>query len=394
MRARGQAMLIAMLLLILLGGLGAVAATRCVHETQLIRRHVGASRAFWAAEAGLQRAFWDIVNNDCRSMKEAGTEVLCEACNRCGDGNRVLAGGLAGGAYLVVVHKDDPHIISTGSSGSGAGMPPYQRRIEVELGVAPLFGYGAFSKDSIILRNNVLIDSYDSRQGDYGGQNVGTQGNIATNSAATDAVTVGSDSEVKGSVVKEAGIGMDPVVVPDVLQASPSLGTLALFNSQAKVLSGGDYKYSKIVMADNSALSVTGDVSIYLTDSPAISSGTNNQVVINDGASLKIYIEGAVALTPDLVLKNLSGKPQNFIIYSRYAGANGVVISGGTDFKGAVYAPDTDIVVGPKTSVFGALAGKTVTVSAKAKIHFDQSLSKVANPTSAASLHNWQEKPL
>ena len=69
--------------------------------------------------------------------------------------------------------------------------------------------------------------------------------------------------------------------------------------------------------------------------------------------------------------------PSNLQIESSYAGANGVVLSGGTGAYLAVYAPGTSIALSGGSPVYGALLGKTLIVSGNSDVHYDVQLLTV-----------------
>ena len=63
--------------------------------------------------------------------------------------------------------------------------------------------------------------------------------------------------------------------------------------------------------------------------------------------------------------------PANLRIESSYTGAGGVALSGGSGAYLTVYAPGTGVTLSGGSPLFGALLGKTLTVSGGAAIHYD-----------------------
>jgi hypothetical protein len=64
-------------------------------------------------------------------------------------------------------------------------------------------------------------------------------------------------------------------------------------------------------------------------------------------------------------------------VASSYTGNNGVTLSGGSGTYMTIYAPGTSVTVSGGGPLFGALVGKTLTVSGNSTIHQDLALPDV-----------------
>ena len=410
-RQRGAVLLVVLLVTVVIGILGAAVSLRSVNEARLVLRQTSSTQAFWLAEAGAQKAYYDITKNNCLSMKNEATQIVCTGCSSCGTGNKVLTGTLGAGTYQVVVNNGATQLTSTGAFAPNANTPALQRAVQASLAGSPLFGYAAFSVGNMTLSNNATVDSYDSALGNYGGANIGEVGNIGTNSGLANAIVLDNNVTIKGGVSTGAGgtvsigsgvvitgpvthdnnVSLASVDIPPDLVSAVSPGALSFSNDETKTLTAGDYKYDNIIFNNNVKLIISGDVNLYLTEDPALQSGNNAQVIINSDSRLNIYAEGRVIFGNNVILNNLSKLPSNFIIYSRYTGANGVTISNNGTFYGAIYAPDTDIDMSNNVTVYGAMVGKTIDISNNDKVHFDEALTALSDPNSPAGLSDWQE---
>jgi len=273
------------------------------------------------------------------------------------------------------------------------------------------FQYAALATGTMTLANGVSVDSYDSRQGSYGGTNVGSNGNVA----ADNTVITNGAVTIHGSSTSNVNVHPSAIIIPPVFSSLASggtlnviLGTTPLGTSGAScsgsgTLSGGTcyYKYSNITMALLGSMSITGNVSIYLTGTgnplTSLTDALLSSIVINANSTLKLYAAGQVVITLGTI-SNYGGTPSNFIIYSLYnsqsASDYGVNISLASGFMGAIYAPNANIYLGGYAAAYGAIIGKNVDASNLAAIHYDQALSTVTYPGSIAStLTSWKECP-
>ena len=84
--------------------------------------------------------------------------------------------------------------------------------------------------------------------------------------------------------------------------------------------------------------------------------------------------------------------PENFLIYSTYAGDDGILFNNNGEFYGAVYAPDTDIELRNNATGYGAFVGDTVTLKNNANVHYDEALSAISGGSSSGySIGTWEE---
>lgn len=404
--SRGSVLAIVMMTLFTLGILGVSMSLQGVHESRLAQRHLYDTQAFWLAEAGIQKAFSEIRGNRCQGFRDTLTNASCSSCT-CGSGDMLFSEALGVGEYEVTINNSVSTVISRGYYPNKA-TASLQRNIKVNVSGSPIFGYAAFSQGKMVFSNNALVDSYNSSDGEYGGVNISSSGNIGTNSTAEGAIdlsnnviimgsastgaggTITGSGNVTGAITHANNVTLAPIIVPQDLSGSADLGPMTLENNETKILAGGNYKHDNITFANNVILEISGDVKLYLTGENALLGGNNAQVKINADASLVIYTEGAIAFNNNVLLNNLSKKPSSFIIYSKYTGSDGVTISNNGTFYGAVYAKDTDITLDNNANVYGSMVGKTVDVANNDEVHFDLALSSLLVSGSQVPA-DWQE---
>lgn len=404
---RGAALVIALTIVVVLSVLGTAFVMRTVTENMVAQKHAASTQAFWLADAGVQMATWQMTSNNCAGFVQCGTATACTSCTSCAGGDKCLAGTLGtNGDYDVTLNNANTLITSTGSYPSRSASNRVRRNVQVAVSNGALFSHAAFAQNSISLSNNVTTDSYDSSVGNYGGANIGTNGSIGTNgttagtvaiganvtvqgNASTGAggtVTTGANSTISGTTTHTNNVTLSSVTIPSELSGLADSGTI----STTTTLSAGDYKYAAIDLSNNKTLTVDGNVRLYLTGTSAFSAGNNVTINISAGSSLTVYSDGSINFDNNSVINNVSKKPDKFLIYSAYTGADGVLISNNGSIYSAIYAPETDISVTNNGSFFGAVVGKTVSMSNNASLHYDQALTSILGGA-GYSTSSWQE---
>jgi hypothetical protein len=416
MNNKGSALVLAVGVVAAMTVLCAGYGMRILNESSIAQKNVRATQAFWVSEAGVQKAVWDYNNNQCRGMTNGGTP--CVSCTSCGSGTRLFTGTLGNGDYSVRVDPDTKTYTSTGSVWHGSGVDKKLlavRKIKVFFGRDAIFGYAAFSQGELTISNNSHIDSYNSANGTYQVATAGDQGNMGTNGSSVNVVDIGNNSTIHGSVSTGPGgtvdympskvsitggithtndIYLEPVSIPSDFDGVSYLGPLSV--SGTTTLSAGTYHYDKIAIGNNGTLNITGDVKLYLSNTTTGLTTGNNTVAFNiaTGGSVTIYTDGKVDLGNKVVINNNNANPEpaDFVIYSRYAGDDGVIIDNNNTFYGAVYAPLAKVELSNNGAMFGSMVGSEVEISNNGELHYDQALGSLFAPWQANALRDWQEQ--
>jgi hypothetical protein len=181
-----------------------------------------------------------------------------------------------------------------------------------------------------------------------------------------------------------------PVVVPSCLTDLSDAGSYSVSGNNTTTLASGNYRYSSMSISGNGKVNVTGTVKIYLTSSSSLSISGNGKLNIT-GGNLIIYTAGNIDISGNGIANN-TNVPSNAMIKSTYQGANGVSISGNGDLQGVIYAPNTNVTNTGNGSIFGAVIGKTVTISGNGNIHYDKALKNLAG--GSYSIQNWTDENL
>lgn len=256
----------------------------------------------------------------------------------------------------------------------------------------PLFKYGVYAKDSISMSGNSGFDSYNSKNGAYGGSNKSTDGTMAVDSTEIAKLSLNGNAKINGSVVVGYS-GNTNIVVKTTGNAtiSGTRSTLAEDWSSPATEAAPEG-------ATSVGLTVSGNNTITLaagTYSASSISISGNAKIVTTGA-VKIYVSGSISISGNgVVVQN--NCPANFLLFS--TGSSNVSISGNGSFYGGVYAPNSAVTSSGNGDIFGAVVAKTYTQSGNSATHFDLAMKTLEGssseppPTTDMNAHitAWQE---
>lgn len=398
---------------------------RSANESQTAVGYAKSMRSFWLAEAGIQQALWELNEND------------CDNCTTCGS-NQCLANTIASaGDYDVVINLANKTLVSSGSYPSRSAPNKKVRTVFASLnGSSSVFTHAVFAKGNIAMSNSALIDSYNSTT-DINYSNPDVNGNVGTNSTSSgavsvDAIELSNSSKIRGAVSTGPGGTIDlnnsaevtvdgvtyknateatlnnvsnhsnnrelpSVVVPSELTSLTAQPAINLWGNDPnsptcyKTIYSGSYKIPSIGLSNSSKITISGDVTLYVTGNTYLS---NSSIIeIPSGSSLKIYADGVLGLSNSTSINNASKIPANFLLYSTYTGSGAIQMSNSTNLYGGIYAPDSAITLSNSAQTFGAYVVKSLQLSNSTKIHYDEALGNLGGGSSSSSysITTWQE---
>ncbi len=382
---RGSVFLLAIVILVVILTLGASLiqkAQNAVYRTSVENR---SGMAFHFAEAGVQKALWEL--NEPNGWLTYAGETSVQLPRGFADVTITPAPSARG------VFTDHLTVMATGYLPGPDGAMRYPRTIRVIAHKDPrYFAYAVFGDQEVIVGNGtvtVMADSYSSDDGAYGGANKTDKANIATNSANANSIKILPQGEVHGDV--SVGVGATPpesavsnqgtitgsivnLDVPNMLPSVPSvpagaieLGDVWLEGTAELVLDAGTYHMTDLEIFGSAQITCNGKVVLYIDQtadvgSPDIRVGGNGIVNTSEiPANLTIYC------APDVVSITISG--------------NGAIYAG-------IYAPQAQIDLN-SGEIFGSVVGKSVRMNgANAHIHYDEALKDHTNPN--AVMRSWE----
>lgn len=364
--------------------------------------------ALGLAEAGVDYAVWEI-NFGGELEDWIGDNPKMFSMNNFEDADGNVYGDINISVYGP--GEDEVTIISEGVLSSFTG-PVVRSRVRVLLRRHRLFNGAIIAIRKIEVGGTSDIDSYDSSLGLYGGSNVGENGDLVTNYHGEPAVSIYGHADVRGDAVTgpdgtvsitgsaklsgdindDADIFMPPVIVPSSLKNLPSGGNLSLNQKNDSLeLEAGNYKFSSLRLGGQATLTLNGekgDVNIYLTGNPSVTTIAQSQIIVTNGKA-NIYFDGDLSIGGQGIL-NLGGDPSDFTLLGTES-ASDVSLAGIGKFYGTVYAPSSDYKISGNTDIYGAIAANNVSTIGTEGIHFDEELLN-DGPAIGYDPYAWQEK--
>jgi hypothetical protein len=363
------------------------------------------------AEAGLERAIWELNYGDITLWNgdpTARTLTLSSV---------QAAGGTVVGNIDIEVQNpagDYPVIISTGTVPWPGGLG-YAKRIRARLkhGIKPYFDFGVFTKDGLSMQGNAYIDSYDSTEGPYDPDTRRYNGNVGTNASEQWDVVLLNNTVVFGDCA--TGFESDPALVIELRNHAqimgetsalpepkplPSVQPPLLTQKGAFAVATGDYtatitesgEYSSFSLDSNSKVTIVGDIQLYVNGDFWMDS--NTIVEIAPGSTLEIYLgNGVFNQDSNSQINNLNQDPKSLAILGT-ADFHTLNWRSNSALYGVMYVPDADVLYSANADTFGAIVARYIDQDSQAGIHYDESLAtweKYGTVDTKYVLQDWQE---
>lgn len=364
---RGVALLITLALMAMLTLVAVIAVDRSITDVDLSFNQLHEEQAFYVAEAGLKRAYAELVN-----------DLTWNA----GFSNVSFGNGIY--SVAVVDSSTNPALLDTIVLRSNSNVS--DARATIEAWVVPIiehpFRYAAFGDDSIIMKNTACTDSYNSDSGSYASTLLNDEGNIGSNGV----IDLSNTVDVYGDAASatEGGITFDGLATiygdttttaprQDMAMVSDSEFVWAESNNSAPAGFSGYFSYDPLTHALNlnneyDTLVLSSGVYYFST----ITVGNYASLQIAPGANVTIYMTDNLVLGQDASV-NSGGSSSNMIVYSK---GSELILGQHTEFHGAFWGPNTAVSIEQNTDVYGSLVGKSIKIANSACIHYDRSLSK------------------
>ncbi len=255
-------------------------------------------------------------------------------------------------------------------------------------------GGGVASNNTVELKNNARIDSYDSAAGEYGGGNVTAEATVATNHTGNNRIKLANNSQIHGSVY--TGVGSNPTNVVNVGNNATLTGTKTALSAAMPVPSSitwpvgmpaneGDYSinntqtfnsdrhFDKLELKNNGKLYISGHVRILCEEEFTVDN--NAEVILNPGATLMVYVNDKVEFKNNAKVNNDSTRAGDFRLLildnKKLTIDNNAKVAARVETEGEVELKNNGELFGSMT------AHGVVTLDNNAKIHVDTDLPSV-----------------
>jgi hypothetical protein len=373
-KKRGSAIALAMVVVMILLAMGTGLLSLGLHGRIISIRTSSGITARCAADAGLTKALYEM--NEKLKIRPWDGSTLPQAINAS------LPNCDSVFSYSVTGDPASGYVITSVGTGGQA-----QQTVSATLELDGPFDYGIFGAETIELKNNSVIDWYNFIDGEESLK-------IGIDAIGNDAITLHNGCFINGDVA--VGVGGDPadvikldvgasftgesyalsegqelpsITVPQWVQSLPLQGDIT---GPASITSSG--KYSSIDLKNSEIITIDDSVTLYITDDIGLDQLGQLQISsTNPDASLTLYLGGNFITNNGGFINNSTNDPKKLKIYCLDS-CSKVEFKTDCDLYGAIYGPNTDIIMRNSVNIHGAVVGKTFVQSATATFYYDASL--------------------
>ena len=361
-------------------------------ENRLTDKSFKSCAALSLAEAGIERAVWEMNFGDITTWDgDSSLRLMTIASFQAPSGN------VMGDIEIKVYNPEGVHpfVEAMGKVPySGTVLMAKKTRAELaEIKYDP-WNFAVFGDEDLDFSSAATVDSYDSRDGAYGGTNVGSEGNIGTNGTLLGCIDLCANAEVYGDAYSGPGSDPESVIITrsnalisgdkdslteekDMPSVKPPEGLLPMGDYSLGVGATGTIDasglYTSLVLDNNSTLTITSDATLYITGDFTMSS--NCQLNIADGVKVTIYLGGTFNQSSNSQFNNLSQDPTSLLILGTDSFNGTMTWNSNSDFYGAVYVPRAHVDFNSNIDYYGSIIGYTFEFNSNARFHYDLALA-------------------
>lgn len=285
------------------------------------------------------------------------------------------------------------------------------KTIGCSLSLVGLFESAIFTKQTLILKAGTLVDGYNS--GDPWDTNI--EVHVGTKSTLPDSVVLNPGVVVKGNVAVGVGGNVGTVIkdlgastyrkysmLLDVKLPLVTVPELVDTGSDIKVqgatitvgpADNGQYGEIELKKTSNPGiLEVTGgDVVLYITGD--ISLGQSCEIVIKDGSTLALYLDGDMTADNNSGINN-EGAPTSFKLFGTSTEDQSLTLKAKSESLGAIYAPNATVTIMADGDIYGAITAKSVELKSGGNFYYDKALREVGTEDDAVRfvINQWREE--
>ncbi|RKX20406.1 MAG: hypothetical protein DRP35_06105 [Candidatus Zixiibacteriota bacterium] len=376
----GAALIITLSLLMILSLIGITSIETAHTDVELSFNQQQAEKAFFIAEAGSNRAYVKLNNNNDWDTGFVNIQIN-------------------DGTYDVAVRNflDDPSLDDTviiTSSGT------FREALSIiELTAVPeyssQFKFGMFGKDSIHIKNGMYVDSYNSDSGSYAATADTLHGDVGSNGF----IDIKNGASIGGNVVTSlvGGASVNPgatvtgEIVDDIPEQIPPDIPQSEFdwaeanNDAGTGFSGSSYTYNpstnSLIAKGNLELSE----GVYFFSSIILKNSAS--LTVTPGDEVTIYVTGDIELKNSAEV-NPGGTPSDLMIYSQ----GDFVLKNSGDFYGTFYNPNGVADLRNSGSFYGAVVAGYTIAHNSSNFHYDRNLGTLdGDPTGKMAIVGWRE---
>jgi hypothetical protein len=402
-KIRGSALPLAVLAIMILFAMGVALLGLGLNSRIYSLRTASDITARCAADSGLAMALFEMNKklqvkpwND--STLPKATDISLPYCDAiC---SYEVSGDLGGG-YVITSH---------GESGQG------HRTVRATIELKGLFDHAVLTKANLIMKSGTVIDGYNSLDS----LDTKSDADIATQSTLDSSIILNTGVTVKGDV--RVGIGGDPetaikdlgatidgfkwaaterdplpeITAPETLFSKGTAitakgSTVTIGPADSGTYTGIDLKTTGlpgvlVVSGGDVELHITGDIDL----------GQSCQIVIKDGASLTLYVDGDIHSreSSGINTENAAKEAATLKLYATGEGIQSFDVKANSAWIGVIYAPNADVSLYANGDAYGAVVANSFEFKAGGSYHYDRALKKVSVEDEGVHfvVKRWQEE--
>jgi len=380
-------------------------------ENRLTVKSYKSSAALSLAEAGVERAIWELNYGDITTWDgDSALRTMAISSFQTPDGNVI-------GDIEIRVEDtdgDNPVVSSLGRVALVESRVLYKgARVVLEEEKYKPWINGIFGDEELDFDSNAYVDSYDSRDGAYGGSNMGSEGHVGTNGTHYGCIDMDSNARIYGNAVSgPESVPEDVIITRSNAEIFGAMESLSDPNDMPSVplpeglpymgdyfLGGSDTdtislsgEYSSFRLDSNAMVTITADVILYITGEFSMLS--NTELEIDPGIRVTIYLGGSFVQGSNTQFNNLSEDPTNLLIMGTDSFNGEMNWNSNSELWGAVYVPRADISFNSNADFYGSISGKSFECDSNSGIHYDLALAALVLDGADGTpfkVKSWQE---
>ena len=246
------------------------------------------------------------------------------------------------------------------------------------------FDYAIIVKETIALKSGTLVTGYDSTDPTA----IDLEVQIGSTSPDPDSIILSPGAVVNGDVLTDCDFDFVDIPVPILPHKDP-----IVFKGETRTIRPADSAaYPAIQVADSAGIPGVleidgGDVMLHVTGSVHI--GRDSELLIKQGSSLTLYLDGNFISRNSSGIINETQLPAAFQLYGTASTTQTIDLKAKTDWYGAVYAPNADIVIRAESDLYGSVVGRSFKMMNSGTVYYDITLSDLGE--SHFTIKRWWE---
>jgi Tfp pilus assembly protein PilX len=380
-------------------------------ENRLTTKSYKSTAALSLAEAGVERAIWELNYGDITTWDgDSSLRTMTISSFQTPDGNVI------GDIEIRVedLDGDNPVVSSSGRVVLVESHVVYKTaRVVLEEEKYKPWTNGIFGDEELDFSSNSYVDSYDSRDGAYGGSNMGSEGHVGTNGTDYGCIDLASNAKIYGNAVSGPESNPEDVIITrGNAEIFGEMDSLSDENEMPSVplpealLYNGDYSlggndsdtidesgvFTSFRLDSNCTVTITADVTLFITGE--FSMRSNSQLEIADGVKVIIYLGGSFEQNSNTQINNLSEDPTKLLILGTDTFNGEMEWNSNSQFLGSVYVPKADVHFNSNADFYGSISAKSFDCDSNSKIHYDLALAALTLDGAEGTpftVKSWQE---